>query len=37
MGKMRNVYIILVVKPEGRSSLGRSKRKRVGNVEMDHK
>jgi hypothetical protein len=34
MGKMRNAYIILVGKPEGKRPLGRTKRGWVDNIKM---
>jgi len=34
-GKMRNVYSILVGKPEGKRPLGRHKRGREDNIRMD--
>jgi hypothetical protein len=35
MGEKRNVYRLLVGKPEGKRPLGRSKRKWVDNIEME--
>jgi hypothetical protein len=35
MGTKRNAYRILVGKPEGKSSLGRPRRRWVDNVKMD--
>jgi hypothetical protein len=35
MGKKRNVYRLLVGKPEGRRSLGRQRRRWVENIRMD--
>jgi hypothetical protein len=35
MGKKRNVYRILVGKPEGRTPLGRPRRRWVKNIKMD--
>jgi hypothetical protein len=35
MGQKRNAYRILVGKPEGKSLLGRSRRRWVDNVKMD--
>jgi hypothetical protein len=35
MGEKRNVYRILVGKPEGKRSLGRPKRRWVDNTQMD--
>jgi hypothetical protein len=37
IGEKRNACRILVVKPEGRRSLGRPKRRWVDNVKMDHR
>jgi hypothetical protein len=34
-GKRRNAYRILAGKPEGRRSLGRSRRRWVDNIKMD--
>jgi hypothetical protein len=34
-GEKRNAYRILVGKPEGKSPLGRPRRKWVDNIEMD--
>jgi hypothetical protein len=35
MGEKRNAYRILVVKPEGKRSLGRPRRRWVENNKMD--
>jgi hypothetical protein len=35
MGKMRNIYNILVGKTEGKRPLGRSRRKWENNIKMD--
>jgi hypothetical protein len=35
MGEKRNAYGILVVNPEGKSLLGRRRRRWVDNVKMD--
>jgi hypothetical protein len=35
MGEKRNVYILLVGKPEGKSPLGRPRRRWVDNIRMD--
>jgi hypothetical protein len=35
MGKKRNTYRILVEKREGKTPLGRPKRRWVDNIEMD--
>jgi len=35
MGEEREVYRVLVGKPEGRSPLGRPRRRRVDNIRMD--
>jgi hypothetical protein len=35
MGKTRNVYRILVRKPEGKRPLGRPRRRWVYNIKMD--
>jgi hypothetical protein len=37
MGERRNVYRILVGKPEGRRPLGRPRRRWVDNIKMDHR
>jgi hypothetical protein len=37
MGKKRNVYRILVVKPEGRRPLGRPRCRWVDNIKIDLK
>jgi hypothetical protein len=34
-GEKRNAYRILVVKPEGKRPLGRSRRRWMGNMKMD--
>jgi hypothetical protein len=34
-GKERNIYRILVGKPEGKRPLGRSRRRWVDNIRMD--
>jgi hypothetical protein len=34
-GERRGVYRVLVVKPEGKVSLGRPGRRWVGNIKMD--
>jgi hypothetical protein len=34
-GKERNVYRILMVKPEGKRPLGRTKHRREDNIKMD--
>jgi hypothetical protein len=34
MGKMKNANIILVVKPHGKRSLGRHRRRWEGNIEI---
>ena len=34
-GEMRGVYRTLVGKPEGKRPLGRSRRRRIGNIKMD--
>jgi hypothetical protein len=31
----RNAYMILMGKPEGKRPLGRTRRRRVGNIKMD--
>jgi hypothetical protein len=36
MAKKRNAYRILVGKPEGKRTLGRPRRRKVDNIEMDH-
>jgi hypothetical protein len=36
MGAKRNVYKLLVGKPEGRRSLGRPRRRWMDNIKMDH-
>jgi hypothetical protein len=35
MGEKRNVYKLLVGKPEGRNPLGRPRRRWVDNIRMD--
>ena len=35
MGEMRNVYRVLVGKPEGKRALGRPRRRGEGNIKMD--
>jgi hypothetical protein len=35
IGKKRNVYRILVAKPEGKRPLGRPRRRRVDNTKVD--
>jgi hypothetical protein len=35
MGEKRNVYRLLVGKPEGRRPLGRQRRRRMDNIKMD--
>jgi hypothetical protein len=35
MGDMRNVYRLLVGKPEGKRPLGRSRRRWIDNIKMD--
>jgi hypothetical protein len=35
MGEMRNAYRIFVGKPEGRTPLGKPKRRCVDNIKMD--
>jgi hypothetical protein len=35
MGEKRNAYRILVGKPEGKRSLGRSRRRWLENIKMD--
>jgi hypothetical protein len=37
MGENRNAYRILVAKPEGRTPLGKPRRRCVDNVKMDIK
>jgi hypothetical protein len=37
MGETRNAYRILVGKPEGKTSLGRPRRRWVDNIKMDLK
>jgi hypothetical protein len=35
MGERRGVYMVLVVKPEGKRPLGRPRRRCVDNIKMD--
>jgi hypothetical protein len=35
MGEKRNVYRLLVAKPEGKRPLGRPRRKWMDNIKMD--
>jgi hypothetical protein len=35
MGEMRNVYRLLVRKPEGKRPRGRPRRRRIENIKMD--
>jgi hypothetical protein len=35
MGGERNVYRLLVGKPEGKRPLGRPRRRRIDNIKMD--
>jgi hypothetical protein len=35
MGEERNVYRLLVGKPEGKRSIGRPRRRSVNNIRMD--
>jgi hypothetical protein len=35
LGEKRNVYRLLVGKPEGKKPLGRPRRRRVDNIKMD--
>jgi hypothetical protein len=35
MGQKRNVYRLLVGKPEGKRPLGRPRRRWIGNIKMD--
>jgi hypothetical protein len=35
MGEKRNAYRILVGKPEGKSQLGRPRRRRMDNIKID--
>jgi hypothetical protein len=37
MGENRNAYRILVGMPEGKSPLGRPRRRWVDNIKMDHR
>jgi hypothetical protein len=34
MGEKRNVYRLLVIKPEGKRPLGRTTRRRIDNIKM---
>jgi hypothetical protein len=36
MGEKRNVYRLLVGKPEGRRPLGRPRRRWIDNIQIDH-
>jgi hypothetical protein len=36
MGEKRNVYRLLVGKPEGKRPLGRPRRRWIYNIKMDH-
>jgi hypothetical protein len=36
MGEKRNVYRLLVGKPEGTRSLGRPRHRWIDNIKMDH-
>jgi hypothetical protein len=36
-GEKRNVYRVLVGKPEGKEPLGRLRRRWVDNIKMDHR
>jgi hypothetical protein len=36
MGEKRNVYRLLVGKPEGKRPLGRQRRRWINNIKMDH-
>jgi hypothetical protein len=36
MGEKRNVYRLLVGKPEGKRPLGRPRRRWINNIKMDH-
>jgi hypothetical protein len=35
-GEKRNVYMLLVGKPEGKRPLGRPRRRWIDNIKMDH-
>jgi hypothetical protein len=35
MGEKRNVYRLLVLKPEGKKPLGRPRRRWIDNIKMD--
>jgi hypothetical protein len=35
MGEKRNVYTLLIGKPEGRRPLGRPRRRWIDNIKMD--
>jgi hypothetical protein len=35
MGEQRNVYRLLVGKPEGKRPVGRPRRRWIGNIKMD--
>jgi hypothetical protein len=35
MGEKRNVYRLLVGKPEGKRPLGRPRRRWIGNIKLD--
>jgi hypothetical protein len=35
VGEMRNAYIVLVVKPEGKRPFGKSRRRWEDNIRMD--
>jgi hypothetical protein len=35
MGEKRNVYRLLVGKPEGKRQLGRQRRRRINNTKME--
>jgi hypothetical protein len=37
MGEVRNTYKILVIKPEGKRPLGRSRCGEEENIKMDHR
>jgi hypothetical protein len=36
MGEKRNMYRLLVGKPEGKRPLGRPRRRWIDNIKMDH-
>jgi hypothetical protein len=36
IGKIRNPYMIFILKPEGKNPLGGRKSRWAGNIEMDH-